>query len=234
VSSAGYTIVPTATVFDGPGARQLTFRIDGPDGRPASQFAVVHDKQLHLVVARRDLSGYQHLHPTMAADGVWSVPAEFGATGLWRVFADFTVVNAAGSQLALTLGYDVTVPGDSRPVELPAPATQAATADFTVAYQGTPAVGATQPMLFTVTRAGTPVTLEPYLGSFGHLVVLRQGDLGYVHVHPEPRLFDGAVKLWLAAPSPGSYRMFFDFQVDGQVRTAAFTLVVPAAASPTP
>jgi hypothetical protein len=71
-----------------------------------------------------------------------------------------------------------------------------------------------------------PAQVQPYLGSFGHLVILRSGDLLYVHVHPEPQLANGAVKFWTAAPSPGRYRMFFDFQVDGRVRTAEYTLVV--------
>jgi hypothetical protein len=235
VSGGGYTIVPSTANFAQPGPQQLSFRIFGPDGKPALQYAVVHEKPLHLVLARRDLSGYQHLHPTLGPDGVWTVAAEFGAPGLWRVFADFTVINLVGAQVALTLGYDVTVPGGLQAVELPTPATQAVVDDFTVSYQGSPSVGATQPMLFRVERAGAPVTLEPYLGSFGHLVVLREGDLGYVHVHPEPRMFEGAVKLWLAAPSPGRYRMFFDFQVAGEVRTASFTLTVPVPApSPTP
>jgi len=57
-------------------------------------------------------------------------------------------------------------------------------------------------------------------------VALRQGDLGYVHVHPEPQMVDGKVKFWLAAPSAGTYRMFFDFQVDGRVHTAAWTVTV--------
>ena len=78
----------------------------------------------------------------------------------------------------------------------------------------------------TVTRSGRPARLEPYLGAYGHLVVLREGDLGYVHVHPETELVDGKVKFWLAAPRPGRYRMFFDFQVAGQVHTAAWTAVV--------
>jgi hypothetical protein len=68
--------------------------------------------------------------------------------------------------------------------------------------------------------------LQRYLGTYGHLVVLREGDLGYVHVHPEERLLGGAVKFWLTAASPGRYRMFFDFQVGGRVHSAEFTLVV--------
>ena len=28
-----------------------------------------HEKQLHLIVVRRDFSGFQHVHPTLADDG---------------------------------------------------------------------------------------------------------------------------------------------------------------------
>ena len=27
--------------------------------------------------------------------------------------------------------------------------------------------------------------MEPYLGAKGHLVALREGDLAYLHIHPE-------------------------------------------------
>jgi hypothetical protein len=57
-------------------------------------------------------------------------------------------------------------------------------------------------------------------------VVMRDGDLAYVHVHPETQLVDGKVKFWVAMPSAGRYRMFFDFQVAGRVHTAEWTAVV--------
>ena len=56
--------------------------------------------------------------------------------------------------------------------------------------------------------------------------MLRQDDLAYLHIHPEPGLVDGAAKFWVAAPSTGTYRMFLNFQVDGVVHTAGFTVVV--------
>ncbi|MEK8109242.1 hypothetical protein NKG94_40115 [Micromonospora sp. M12] len=36
---------------------------------------------MHLIVVRRDLTGYQHLHPTMAKDGTWSVPLTLAQPG---------------------------------------------------------------------------------------------------------------------------------------------------------
>lgn len=213
ISSGGYTIEPRSH-----DAGQLSFVIKDAQGTPVTDFAVVHEKLLHLIVVRRDFTGYQHLHPTMAPDGTWSVAADLSKPGLWRVFADFT------ADTPQTLGYDLTVPGDYQPVAVPAAARESTVDGQTVTYEGTPVVGATSPMVFRVD--GGAAQLAPYLGSFGHLVVLREGDLGYVHVHPEPQLSDGAVKFWLSAPSRGTYRMFFDYQVGGKVRTGEFTLRV--------
>ena len=47
-----------------------------------------------------------------------------------------------------------------------------------------------------VTRDGEPVTdLEPYLAAYGHLVALREGDLAYLHVHPDGEPGDGVTPL---------------------------------------
>ncbi|MET7394212.1 hypothetical protein ABZS66_12030 [Dactylosporangium sp. NPDC005572] len=68
-----------------------------------------------------------------------------------------------------------------------------------------------------------------YLGAYGHLVVVREGDLALVHAHADDQL-DGAIRFWLSTPAPGRYRMFLQFQ-HGQtaaaVNTAAFTVAVP-------
>jgi hypothetical protein len=227
VSANGLRLVPATTTLAAGKPSRLAFRIEDQAGAAATRFAVVHDKPLHLIVARRDLTGFQHLHPAMAADGTWSVDVRLPEAGPWRMFADFTAVGADGTQTPAVLGADLTVPGTYAPAALPAPAVMAQAGGFRVHREGAPRRGATQPLLFHVTAAdGRAAALEPYLGAFGHLVVLRAGDLGYVHVHPEPQLADGAIKFWLAAPSRGDYRMFLDFQVAGQAHTAAFTLTV--------
>ncbi|MCA2213055.1 hypothetical protein [Jidongwangia harbinensis] len=226
VTAAGLTITPRGTTFPAGRAQPLRFAIAGPGGAPITTYAIVHDKPLHLIVIRRDLTGFQHLHPTMAPDGTWSVDLTLAAPGSYRAVADFTAI-VGGRPIATTLGVDLTVAGNYAPVPLPAPVRQAAVDGFTVGYEGTPSTGSTQPLLMTVATAdGRPAAVEPYLGAFGHLVVLREGDLGYVHVHPEAQPVDGKLKFWLAAPGPGRYRMFFDFKVAGRVHTAAWTAVV--------
>ncbi|GAA1600403.1 hypothetical protein [Actinoplanes couchii] len=226
LSGNGLTLTPVTTVLEAGKALNLQFTINGPGGAPVTTFAVVHDKPLHLIVIRRDLTGFQHLHPVMAPDGTWSVDLTLAEPGLYRMIADFTA-QVGGVETVSSLGSDLTVAGNYAPVTLPDPALVATAGNFQVGYEGTPSTQSTQPLLMTVTDGiGKPAVLEPYLGAFGHLVVLRQNDLGYVHVHPETQLIDGKIKFWLAAPSPGTYRMFLDFQVAGKVSTAAWTVVV--------
>ncbi|MEU8299501.1 hypothetical protein AB0C04_19740 [Micromonospora sp. NPDC048909] len=227
IGAAGYTLAPLSTEFAPGRAAPLRFQIRDAQRRPVTRFAIVHDKPMHLIVVRRDLAGYQHLHPTMAPDGTWSVPLSLPQPGAWRAYADFTALAADGTQTALTLGVDLAAPGRYDPRPLP-PATTATTVDgFTVDYQGTPQAGANVALTFRITADGAAPALERYLGAYGHLVALREGDLGYLHVHPEPALVDGAVRFWLTTPGPGRYRLYLDFQVAGVVRTAEFTVTVP-------
>ncbi|MEV4658125.1 hypothetical protein [Micromonospora sp. NPDC049301] len=227
VSSAGYTLAPLVTEFPAGRPGELRFQVRDAERRPVTRFAVVHDKPMHLIVVRRDLSGYQHLHPTMAPDGTWSVPLTLAQPGVWRAYADFTVVADDGGQASVTLGTDLVAPGGYQPRPLPAPATSTTVDGFTVGYQGSPQAGATVPLTFRIDAADGAATLERYLGAYGHLVALREGDLAYLHVHPEPELVDGQVKFWLTTPGPGRYRLYLDFQVAQKVHTAEFTLTIP-------
>ena len=72
---------------------------------------------------------------------------------------------------------------------------------------------------FEVTRDGAPVALDDYLGAKGHLVALREGDLAFLHVHPD----EDRLRFMAELPTAGRYRLFLQFQVDGAVHTAAFT-----------
>jgi hypothetical protein len=157
--------------------------------------------------------------------------------GDWRLFADFTPTGGPG----LTLGSDVAVAGDYQPQALPAPAREAEVGDYRVTLAGQLAAGEESELALTVTRNGQPVTdLEPYLAAYGHLVALRSGDLAYLHVHPTGSPGDGTteagpqVSFAATAPSAGDYRLFFDFQHGGVVRTAELTVTAQQAGSSSP
>lgn len=217
VSQDGFTLRPATTTLS-LGTSDFRFTVAGPDG-PLTDYDPTHERDLHLVVVRRDATGFQHLHPVQDDAGTWSTPLTLDRPGPYRVYADF----APAGEPARTLAVDVVVPGKYLP-EPPAEPTTTAQADgYDVALTGDLADGA---LTFTVTRDGRPVDdLEPYLGAGGHLVVLREGDLGYLHVHPVGEQALGPDVVFEAeAPSEGRYRLFLQFQHDGAVRTAAFAV----------
>jgi hypothetical protein len=195
-----------------PGRRfELAFRIAGRRGQTVRDFDVEHTKRMHFIVVRRDMTGFQHLHPTQRPDGTWSVAATLPEAGSYRVFADFSV----GGKPA-TLADDLTVDGPVRSHALPAPATSVEVDGLRVALSEDKA----KALAFTVTRDGAPVGIQDYLGAKGHLVALREGDLAFLHVHPD----QDRLRFMATFPTAGRYRLFLQFKTaDGRLHTAAFT-----------
>ncbi|WP_121256170.1 hypothetical protein [Nocardioides ferulae] len=221
----GYTLTVESPVLSA-GRADLAFTVTGPDGRPVTAYDVVHEKRLHLIVVRRDLAGYQHLHPELDDDGRWRTTARL-LPGSWRLIADFTP--SAGDS-GVVLGTDLTVPGrfDPAPPTSSADAGRTVEVDgYAVTLDGALAAGGESSLRFTVTRAGVPVTdLEPHLGALGHLVALGEADLGYSHVHPLTGggTRPGEIAFAVETPTPGPRRLFLEFRHRGAVHTAEFAV----------
>lgn len=206
---------------------ELALRVLGPDGQPVTAYTPTHDEDLHLILVRRDGTGFQHLHPERDAAGRWTVPVTLSQAGAYKVFTDTA---PAGRAEALTLAADLQVPGDYRPVPLPPPSRTAQVDGYTVTLTGDLAAGQSSPLVLSVSRDGRPVTdLQPYLAAYGHLVSLREGDLAYLHTHPDGAPGDGRtpagpdIAFGVDVPTDGAYRLYLDFQHQGVVRTAEFT-----------
>jgi hypothetical protein len=226
VSQNGYTFSLAEKQAEAGRDVPIAFTIVGPDGRPVTDYSVEHDKRLHLIAVRRDFDGFQHVHPRLGGDGTWTVDLDL-TSGQWRLFADFKATGAD----PVTLGTDLTVPGEVRAAAASKESRTARIDGFTVTLDGDLTPGADSKLRLDVSRDGEPVTdLQPYLGAFGHLVALREGDLAYLHVHPDGTPGDGRtepgpeVVFYAAVPSGGTYRLYLDFKHDGVVRTAAFTV----------
>jgi hypothetical protein len=216
VSDGGLTLALRNTVLERGRRAELRFSIRGAGGAPVRDFEVEHEKRMHLIVVRRDGRGFQHLHPTLGPDGSWSVPLTLRDAGAYRVFADFKHDGEAR-----TLAADLTVDGAAHYRRLPEPAVAADAGD---GYEVRLNAGRVRPgrevaLDFSVTRDGRAVETEPYLGARGHLVALREGDLAFLHVHPD----EDSLAFMAEFPSTGRYRLYVQFKHDGRVRTAEFT-----------
>ncbi|MFM9368232.1 hypothetical protein [Streptomyces sp. Da 82-17] len=222
VSQDGYSLDLNTPRLEAGEKERLSFTVEDGNGRKVTAYEKEHGKELHLIVASRELDTYRHLHPTRAADGTWSTPVDLPKAGGYRVFADFKPKGGEG----LTLGADLAVAGDYEPAPLAEPAARdELPGGYEVTLDGSLAPGRASELKLRVEKDGKPVTdLEPYLGAYGHLVALRSGDLAYLHVHPGKSGPGPVVPFTAEVPSGGTYRLFLDFKHDGKVRTADFTV----------
>ncbi|WP_433714012.1 hypothetical protein ACQP2U_07555 [Nocardia sp. CA-084685] len=227
ITQNGYTLQLNEPIL-GPGEIDFRFRILGPDGQPVTDYTAIHDRDLHLIVVQRELTGFWHVHPQLTADGTWTVRLNLPEAGAYRVFTDIAP-RALGK--TITLGADLAVAGVYEPRPTPAATRTAIVDGYEVALDGELVPDEGRLLTLTVLKDGEPVTdLQPYLAAYGHLVILRSGDLAYVHVHPNGEPGDGVtapgpdITFHTAVPGPGTYRLFLDFKHGDAVRTAAFTL----------
>jgi hypothetical protein len=227
----GYRLTSPETALPAGKRTGYRFTITGPDGKPVTVFAVDQTKRLHFYAIRSDLTGFQHLHPTMAADGTWTAGLAALAPGSYRMFASFTPDSGSGTGTAFVLSRTVTVPGTATNTPLPAASGTAETDGYTVTVKGDLMAGMEHSLTATITQGGKPVTdLEPYLDTYAHLTAFHQGDAAFAHLHPTtPANGDhGGPTLSFHAelPTSGNWRLFLQFRTGGKLHTAALTLPV--------
>ena len=224
----GYTLALRTSPAAAP-ATASTYTITS-NGKTVTAFDPEQTKLMHFYLVRSDLSGFQHVHPSMSPDGTWSAPIIPVIPGAYRIYAQF-VPHADATGGALTLSTPVTVAGvnESALAPLPAPSPSTTIDGYTVALDGALAAGREAPLRITITKNGQPVTdLRPYLDTYAHVTAIHQGDLAFAHLHPDDAVSGdhGGPTLTVHAqlPERGNYRMFIQFETDGALHTAAITV----------
>lgn len=221
-SGTGPSLVPAVRRMRPGASAEYAFRIVGPRGRIVRALDTVHERPLHLLVVRHDLTDFHHLHPGLGPDGMWRTWLPPLAPGVHRVVADLSVEGVPATPFA-----DLLVPGEPavRPLPRPAPTAVADGFEVTVDRDG-------ELLRFSVADAsGRPATLAPHLGAAGHLVAVRAGDLALVHVHPLDDPAPGAVTFHIGVPDAGTYRLFLQLRPEGRLITTAFTVDLSATAA---
>jgi hypothetical protein len=222
----GYTLAAVKAPEKADEAGKLTFRIDGPNG-VQKDYTRQQTKLMHTYLVRKDLTQYQHVHPTIdPATGVWSVDLTIPEPGPYRVITEFEALTPDGNFDDRILGSDFTVAGPYTPSTAEPAALATASVDgYQLTLDGTPKVGGGD-LKLKITKAGADVTdLQPYLASYAHITGFREGDLSSTHVHPNeaPDPDDanatGGPTLTLSPMfmEAGHYRLFIQFQTGGVV-----------------
>jgi hypothetical protein len=208
---------------------QITFRLQ--DGSPVEAFELTHEKLLHLIIVSKDLSYFNHVHPEYKGGGIFEIVNDFPAGGEYRMIADF---KPAGGDAMTKLAWLEAEgePAPSAPVVLTDPLEAAAAGKRVTLRTSRLAPDEASVLAFHVEdeATGRPITdLEPYLGAIGHVVILSEDGERYVHAHAEKNQGSGPdASFDVTFPKNGIYKIWAQFQHQGQVFTTSYVVQVSA------
>ena len=222
---------------------RLSFLISHPKtGELVKEFNIVHDMPFHLFVVSEDLTFFAHIHPQQHADGSFIIESLVPKAGSYIIYCDIFPVGGT-PQVAhlnlITAGFD----GDlfSSQAQLVADKTLTKTLEgvrFELTLNPAEPLGgrpATLKFHLTDEKTGEPVKdLQPYLGAWGHTLILSEDASDYIHSHPtetipenvdRTKIYGGPdVSFDAFFPRPGRYQVWSQFQRQGKLITISFTI----------
>ncbi len=223
---------------------EYSFSIVDDQGKTLKDFTMTHTKLMHVIVVRKDLKYFQHVHPDFNQEsGQFTLNnLILTADGQYRVFADFVPAGAQmgadGMPLGATIFQDIAVGDDYRPEPIGSEVKTKTFGDYqvTIKPSSNPLVsGKDSSLTFNLAQNDQPITdLQEYLGALGHSVIIREGTLDFVHAHPErdPSIGQhGNVHFAVDFPQAGKYKVFSQFQRQGKVFTTDFVVSVAQGAN---
>lgn len=230
-SHTGYRLVADDLPADTGNRLPVEFQILGPSGRPQTEYLPYRTKPMHLLVLRDDTHAYQRVFPTLDGD-TWRAEISVPDGGQYRIFTIFVPKGEPKDEHPTVLGAPFVVPGDTQFVPMPEPHAEVEVGGVTVTRPDGPA----QPPVDTPVRlrfrftddTGKPVDLEPYLGNYATIwafngMTLAAHDVQLTQQPGDP-LPGGELSGTVEFDERGEHRVFVEFQVDGEVHVAAFTV----------
>jgi hypothetical protein len=228
---AGDRIALDTTSFPQSGPITFSFKLFTTDKSELTDtdLKIEHGKRMHFILVRDDMTQFQHIHPEYK-DGKWTVTTTIPEIGQYQIYADI----APEKESAVVLRVPVTIGGATKQSQIPTP-----NVDMTATTNGIAAKITTDKVLathqettltFTLIKNGQPVKeLNPYLGAYGHVVLLRHGSPDdYIHVHPitETKPLNGQIQFAATFPEIGRYTLYAQFNVADKVETFPITVDV--------
>jgi len=208
-----------------PGAPvDLRFRVLDPlTRRPGPPLLVMHEKLFHLFVISQDLTYFAHEHPELQTDGSFRFRTALPKPGVYRLVCDFFPAGGTPQMVTKTL----IVPGGRFAPAALAVDTRPRTVDgveFRLATEPAEPLAGKKTLLF-FEMAGLR-RLEPFLGSWAHMLLASSDLIDLVHLHPV--IAEGGPKMQFNVifPRAGVHRVWVQVQDAGRVLTAGFDVPV--------
>jgi len=206
----------------------LLIEVRDKDGKPIANFDKFQEELMHLIVVSDDLQYFNHIHPAYKGNGHFEIQADFPDSGGYTLFSDYKP--AAKSEQVSVL--KVQVPGQTQApskVDLATTKTLGNTKANLKLSQPQIKAGQEVNLIFNLQDATSnqPLKdLQPYLGERGHLVILKQSSpltkADYIHAHALEDTPAGEVHFMTSFPQPGKYKLWGQFNRNGQIVTADF------------
>ena len=201
--------------------------IDPRTNRRATKFELVHEKFFHLFLVSADLKHFVHDHPVAGADGVFRFTTTLPEPGIYRLLADCYPSGGTPQLLPAyltTAGYDKSIAASTAHPALDLSPKQSE--NMTVSLRTDPPnpIPGKKTMLFFHLDPGEGI--EPYLGAWGHLLAVSDDLIDTIHEHPIYASGGPDVQFNVFFPRAATYKVWVQFQRQGVVNTAAFTIPV--------
>lgn len=224
---------------------RLRFVIFNPRTKEqVKDFNIQHEKPFHLFIVRADLNHFDHIHPVQQPDGSFTIETILPQAGLYHVFCDISPVGGVAQtihQNLVTAGFK----GDAASLQARLQPDQ----QWTKPVEGlrvtldfapeTPTAGQPTLLRYKLSDAssGQPIQdLQPYLGAWGHTVILSADAMDYLHSHPLedhapeaellPAKAPATIYFETFFPRAGMYRIWSQFQRQNKIITVYFDIKV--------
>lgn len=245
--TSDYTVrIQTFPALPKPGKVKFRFSIFHPvTEKQIKDFNILHDMPFHLFVVSQDFESFQHIHPDKQPDGSFTIETELPKAGYYKLFCDFFPVGGMPQVIhhnLVTAGYkgdllssQARLTPDKTLVKSVAGTRFQLQLEPEQVFAGKPAE---LHYHLVDEKTGAPVTdLKPYLGAWGHTLILSEDGTDYLHSHPTEMIPDEVDRSKLVGkadvvfdtffPRPGNYRIWSQFQRGAKLLTVSFTIYVP-------
>lgn len=206
----------------------LVIEVQSKEGKSIADFDKFQEQLMHLIVVNDDLQYFNHIHPTYKGNGRFEVQTDFPDSGGYTLFSDYKP--AENSEQVSVLKMQV--PGQAlarSKVDMATTKTLGNTKANLTFSQPQIKAGQGVNLIFNLQDASSnqPLKdLQPYLGERGHLVILKQSSpltkADYIHAHALKDTPAGEVHFMTSFPQPGKYKLWGQFNRNGQIVTADF------------
>ncbi|MBL8190598.1 MAG: YHYH protein [Acidobacteria bacterium] len=232
---------------------RLSFQLRSPRGVPVRFLEYVHEKPLHLLIVSEDLAEFAHVHPELTVGDRYEITHTFAHGGRYHLYADFTPPGEPQRIVSFTLQVE----GRNRAAQSLTADTELTKLQNSLRLTLTPKqqlrAGEDLELTFTIrdTVTNKPVAnLEPFLGAWAHFVLIDPQHQSFIHAHPledadntKPAQINqvhvhGAetfgpppeeIRTLVSFPRAGLYKLWAQFQLNGETVIQPFVLSVSEA-----